>query len=489
MVHKEDLRRELLRSVPAMFRVRLKKAIEIAEKYYTQELRLSGESLLHHLLRSAKYYADLRIDFNGVIATLLHHPLPEHAYQDQVVFTEDVRRLLKNIDIVFAHARKESVDTKVIYKYILSFQDDIRIALVKLSEKFDNARTIDLLPMEKRVDVARRLLQIYAPLAEYLNLSEAHREFQLHGFRVYHPEEYESVALYVHDQQKMLISKIGEIRKAFEDVVEIVDVDAQIWGRVKSYYSIWRKQFKRSKEGKSSEIKSFNDLLAFTVMVDSVAQCYIVASALREYADSNSIFEDYIHTPKPNGFQELQVIGKFPELPGMNIEIQILTKEMYWQNTYGPASHFGYKLANTRLPKQTTEYKWLELVHQEIERVNKKELLAEASELKLQLFQDRIYVFTPKHRIIELTHGATAIDFAYQVHTKIGHSSEFAIINGKSQPLSTQLNSGDVVEIVTDSKKKYPTEEWLEFSKSKSTRAKIKLGLRKKVLENNANVS
>lgn len=483
MVHKENLQAELLHSVPAKYRPKLRKAIAVAVRNYSQVLRLSGEPLLDHVLRSAKYYAELHIDFNGIVATLLHHALPEDEYKNDEIFNDDVLGLLKNVETVFSNARKESVDTRVIYKYILSFQDDIRIALIKLSEKFDNAKTIDLLPTEKRKDVARRLLKIYTPLAEYMNLIEAKKTFELNGFRVLYPNAYQEVAQFVHDKQGQLFSKIEEIRGVIESIASIVNVEGQVWGRMKSYYGIWKKQFKHSKEGKSSEIDSFNDLLAFTVMVESIDQCYSVAYAIKDYAMvEDRYFEDYIRNPKPNGFSEIQVVAQFPELAGTNVEIQILTKEMYWQNTYGPASHFAYKLSERRFAKQSSEFQWVEIVHREIEQSNATMELPLSKPLQLHLFQDKIFAFTPKHRVIVLGKGATAIDFAYQVHTSIGHSANFAKVNGVIVPLSTELDSGDLVEIVTDSRKKYPTESWLQFAKSKSTQTKIKYGLRKKLI-------
>ncbi len=484
MVHKEDLKSELLKSVPARYRTQLRKAIAVAEKNYSTVIRFSGEPLLSHVLRAARYYADLRIDFNGIVATLLHHRLPEKEYENKDVFNDDVLHLLKNVELVFSNAKKESVDTQVIYKYILSFEDDIRVALIKLSEKFDNAKTIDLLPGEKKREVARRLLMIYTPLAEYMSLQEPKNVFELNGFRVLYPEAYEEVASFVHKKQDSLFSKIEEVKKLITEIAAIVNVDGQVWGRVKSYYSIWKKQTKHGREGKSSDITSFNDLMAFTVMVDSVDQCYSVAFALKDYADvDEAYFEDYIQNPKPNGFSEIQLICKFPELTDVNVEIQILTKEMYWHNTYGPASHFAYKLAGKRFAKQSSEYEWIEVLHKEIDQTAKSEALLVSNPLKLHLFQDRIFVFTPKHRIVELRKGSTALDFAYQVHTGIGHSANFAKVDGVTVPLSTKLDNGNVVEIVTDSKKKYPTETWLDIVISKSAHAKIKQALRKKIVE------
>ncbi len=481
MVRREDNKALLLAAVPKKHRDSLQKAIEIAERNYGSVIRLSGESLLEHVLRSARYYAELRIDFNGVIATLLHHTLPKQEYENKEIFNDDILQLLHNVELVFSHAKKESVDTQVIYKYILSFRDDIRIALIKLSEKFDNAKTIDLLPEEKRKDVARRLLHIYAPLAEYMNLSDARREFELNGFRVYYPKEYEQTALYVHKRQADIFEKIEKVKLLLGEIGALVNVDAQIWGRAKSYYSIWRKLYKHDKEGKPATIDALNDLLAFTILVDSVDQCYAVAYALKDYAEvSDDSFEDYIQNPKPNGFSEIQMICEFPELLAINIEVQILTNEMYWHNTYGPAAHLAYKLEGKRFAKQNSEFQWVETVHKAIEKSRQSLSLPISKPLQLHLFQDRIFAFTPKHRIVELPVGATVIDFAYQVHTSIGDRAVFADVNGKKVQLDEVLKNGDIVEIITDNKKLYPTEEWLESAKTKNAQARIKLGLRKK---------
>ncbi len=485
MVHIEDLRHELLVAVPEKYQARLVRAIEIAAQHYSGVIRLSGEPLLNHVLRSAKYYADLRIDYSGIIATLLHHKLPPEVYAENDIFTEDVLYLLKNLDIVFSKARGESVDTQVIYKYILSFDDDLRVALIKLSEKFDNAKTIDFLPTEKKLDVARRLLSIYSPLAEYMNLSDAKNRFDADGFRVYHPKEFDLVSTYIHENQRDIFENIKDLQHLIEEVLEIVRVRGAVWGRVKSYYSIWRKMAKYAGEGKPSDIGRFRDLIAFTIMVDSAEQCYAVAYALQQYADAKTVvFEDYILHPKPNGFSEIQLNCAFPELPHRVIEIQIMTRDMYWHNTYGPASHIAYKLAGTRLSKATTEYQWVEKLHQEIAQLQKTENLEESRPLKMHLFTDKIFTFTPKNRIIELPVGSTALDFAYQVHTKIGDAAIFAKINGgKNVSLGTVLSNGDVVEIITDSKKQFPSDEALQLVTTHSAIEKVRRGLRKKLLQ------
>jgi len=490
MIAQENHKKLLLAAVPAEYRARLRKAIALAEQYYTTTVRWSGEPLLNHVLRSARHYADLRIDFNGIVAAVLHHKLPDHVYSDKTIFDDDVLGLLKNVETVFAQAKSEGSDTKIIHKFILSFKDDIRITLIKLSEKYDNARTIDLLPEEKKLRVARRLLDIYAPLAEFMNLVEAKREFQLHGFRVLHPEEYDQIAGWAYKAQHDIHEQIEAVRYLLDSITQIVNIKGQIWGRVKSYYSIWRKLNKHDREGKSVAIESLNDLLAFTIMVESVDQCYAVAYALKDYGNvSDSEFEDYIRSPKPNGFSEIQLVCHFPEFADIKIEVQVMTREMYWHNTYGPASHIEYKLEERRYAKKSSEYEWVEMVHQEIEKSKKYNQLIESRPMRLNLFTTRVYTFTPKHRIIELPKGATAIDFAYQIHTSVGNGAQFARINGETANLSTTLNNGDIVEILTDPKKKAPTENWLAFAKSKQAQTLIRTGLRKKTRRENDSVS
>lgn len=331
------------------------------------------------------------------------------------------------------------------------------------------------------MDVARRLLSIYSPLAEYMNLSDAKNEFDLDGFRVAEVEAYNEIATFVHDRQSDIFEKIEEVKKLIQDILEIVDIDGQVWGRVKSYYSIWRKLKKYSSEGRVANMNVFNDLIAFTIMVDTPEQCYSVAYALKDYANvPDQYFEDYIKNPKPNGFSEIQLICTFPELVSINVEIQILTREMYWHNTYGPASHIAYKLAGKRFAKSNTEYQWIEMIHNEIAKRQSDEDFPVSFPMQLHLFQDKVFTFTPKHKVIELPLGATALDFAYQLHTMIGNQSVFAKVNGETQSLSTVLKNGDVVEIITDPKKIHPTESWLGIVKTKNALSRIKHGLKKK---------
>jgi len=482
MVVPENHKKLLLNAVPRKYRARLQQAIDLAELHYAGTTRWSGEPLLSHVLRSARYYAELNVDFNGVIATLLHHRLPQKAYENNEVFDDDVRLLLQNVEEVFSQAKKEESDTRTLLKYILSFRDDIRIVLIKLSEKFDNARTIDLLPEEKRLRVSRRLLEIYTPLAEFMNLEEAKREFSLHGFRVLHPEEYSEIAEWVNQKQRDIDQKRQIIIEVLKEILSVVSIEGSVWGRVKSFYSIWKKQFKHAREGKNAALDRFNDLIAYTIMVETVDQCYAVAYALKDYAQvADEDFEDYIKNPKPNGFSEIQLVCHFPEQVNINVEVQILTREMYWHNTYGPASHIAYKLAGKRHANVSTEFQWVELVHRELENHKKNADLPISRPMRLSLFSESVFVFTPGNKVIELPQGATAIDFAFAVHSGIGNSASFARINGRQELLSKVLNTGDVIEIITDPKKVYPSESLLAVAKTKSAQSKIRSGLRRKM--------
>lgn len=482
MVRQENHEKLLLEAVPKEHRKLIERAIEVAKENYSSTTRLSGEPLLNHLLRSARYYAELKIDINGIVATLLHHKIPEEQFKKyKDVFSEDVITLLRQIETTFSFAKRENIDNKIIHKYILSFNDDVRIAIIKLTEKYDNAKTIDLLTYEKQMNVAQRLLSIYTPLAEYLNLMNAKNEFELHGFRVVYPEEYARISTYLYDKQEDLNQGIVKLVEIITTIVGIVNVNAQIWGRKKTFYSIWRKLTKYGKENKSADISSMNDLLAFKVVVDSIEQCYAVAYAIKDYVDDDKfIWEDYILNPKLNGFKQIQVVCRFPEFDGVRVEIQILTSEMYWFNEYGPASHVAYKLSGKRFPKSSTEFQWIEEVHKEMEKNKNSEIMQLSNPLKLGLFSNSIFTFTPGNKIIELTKESTGIDFAYQIHSQIGDMATFVKVNGVVKPLSIKLNNGDVVEVITDSKKLYPTEGWLEFAQTGNAIAFIKAGLRRK---------
>jgi GTP pyrophosphokinase len=476
--HHESLIAALVQSVPPAFHKRIQKAVFYAQTYYAKEPRMSGEDLFSHTLRSAIEYSQLRIDVNGVIATLLHHRLPAAVYDDAEVFSEDVVFLLDTLEEVFSKVKEEGSDTVTLSKYILSFADDMRIALIKLSEKVDSARTIGSLDVSKREKAALRLLSIYAPLAEYLNLTDAKVTFENEGFRVLHPVEQAQIVDFVKAQSDDIESLKNKIGATLSEITEIVSVTASVWGRIKSPYSIWKKQQKYIKEGKENSLTSLNDILAFTLMVDSVDQCYAVAYALMSYAEVlDKQFEDYIQQPKPNGFKQIQLVCTLPDFSGQKIEVQILTKEMYWHNTYGPASHFAYKMSGARFAKSTSEYEWIERVHDVVKDSQASMTIPESMPIRANLFKESIYVFSPKHRIVELPIGGTAIDFAYHIHTEVGNKAVRAAVNDKIVTLDTVLQSGDVVSVITDKSKQFPSVEWSKFAVTKNAQVHIKRGL------------
>ncbi len=483
-----DTIKKILELVPDRFEELVKKAITLAQTNHQGQIRYSGEEVFTHLLDVALKVAEVKLDTNSIIAALLHQSLSD-TYNDSQeqgsnreyilkTFGEDVINLVENLEKINEATKTfNTVNHQTITKYLLSTSDDIRPALIKVCDALDNVQTITFVPKERMEDFCLKVFNIYAPIAEYLNVRPIQKELEEIAFKAYRPEEYERIS------RLLSRNKINdELKERYIEqlqlITDILGYKPKIFGRVKSIFSTYKKLKKYQDEGKGTHLSDVKDLLAFSILTQKEEDCFKIAQAIKQLTIENEKeFDDYITHPKPNGYSAIQITTQIPEISDLEIEIIILTHEMYYTNTYGPASHIAYKASMSRFSKATNEFEWVEQIHSAIdEHINLRET-ERSIPITGSIFKNQIFALTPKGMIVELQKGDTVLDFAYKIHTEIGNMAVSAKVNGVSARLSKKLESGDTVEIVTDPKKKKPSEKFLEYAHSISTIKKIERAL------------
>lgn len=482
----------LKKKVGVEFSELIDKAVELAKKYYGNRKMNNGNSYLEHALEVAKILADWDLDANSIVVAIIHHAIrfavEDGIAKDEIIndikklFDEDILMLIEMLEKIF-YSVNYKTEADAVTKYILKGATDLRVIFIRLADKIANARTVEFLSKEEQERFADKLIKIYSPLAEYLNLPNVKAEFDEVGFSIKHPNEYQEIKNYLEKNNLENIKLLEDIKEYLEMIAleTVPNSSPLVFGRIKSPYSIFRKMQKYSEEGRRPYITEFKDILAFTIIVETVENCYQIASSIINISGWGDCgFKDYISDPKPNGFKEIQVIAKFPEISEVIIEIQILTLEMYQYNTYGPASHFAYKLQSKRFANASTDYAWVERVKNSIEESLKKkkdELKKSPSyPMKSELFTEQTFVWTPKEELIDLPTGSTVLDFAFRIHTDIAFRAESAIVNGKRVPLNYVVQNGDKVEIIQHrniSKRSNAKKDWLDWVKTSKARDKI----------------
>ncbi|WP_448204254.1 RelA/SpoT family protein [Azospirillum sp. sgz302134] len=453
----------------------LNRAYVFSMKAHGSQTRASGDPYFLHPLEVAGILTQLKLDA-GTIATALLHDTVE----DTVATMEDIEKLFgkeiaRLVDGVTKLSRLElhseqAKQAENFRKLVLAMSEDIRVLLVKLADRLHNMRTLfHLKNPDKRKRIARETIEIYAPLAERIGMHQVKDELEDLAFAELNPDARDSILAQLarlrsegENRVQRIIDELRE-RLAEEGLPKV-----GISGREKTAYSIWRKL-----QRKNVSFEQLSDIMAFRVMVDSVAECYQALGIIHaHYPVVPGRFKDYISTPKPNGYRSLHtgVIG-----PERNrIEVQIRTRDMHEICELGVAAHWAYKQGEQRT-QQGREYRWLRELLDILEHAQKPEEFLEHT--KLELFQDQVFCFTPKGDLIALPRGATPVDFAYAVHSEVGDHCVGAKINGRMLPLRTQLQNGDQVDIIT-SKAQTPVPGWERFVVTGKARARIRKFLR-----------
>ena len=466
-------KKEVTRKVDSKLIMR---AYNFANEKHNGQTRKSGEPYIIHPINVAYILAEIGLDEPTICAGLLHDIVEDTpvTYEDLVEeFGEEIANMVQGVtklsSIQFASVEETQVENY--RRMFLAMGKDIRVILIKLADRLHNMRTLKYLKRERQIANAKETLELYAPLANRLGLYSIKAELEDAGFKFLHPDEYHELVEGINkkkDERLMFIQKImDDIRVQLKKN----KVDAEVTGRAKHLYSIYRKM-KRD----NSTLDQIYDLFALRIIVNSVKDCYSALGVVHEmYSPMPGRFKDYIAVPKPNMYQSIHttLLGE----KGTPFEVQIRTWDMHKIAEYGIAAHWAYKEANflgkgkKNVVVTEDRLAWLRESLEWQQEMQDPEQFME--NLKTELFEDEVYVFTPKGAIKVLPKGATPIDFAYMIHAEIGNHMVGCKINSKMMPILTELKSGDIIEIITSDNSKGPSLDWLKFVKSTAARNKI----------------
>lgn len=462
----------------------IKKAYDLAESAHDGQKRKSGEAYIIHPLNVAKILTDLHIDDVTISAALLHDVVEDTTYTNEDIkemFGAEVAMLVSGVTKLsrIEFKSKEEVQQENYRKMFLAMADDIRVIIIKLADRLHNMRTLKYMPPEKQQRIAKETIDIYAPLANRLGISNIKWELEDLCLRYLDTDMYyelvESVDKKRRERQAFIDESIAQIWRKIADT----GIASEISGRPKHFYSIYKKMRRDKKD-----ISEIYDLSAIRVLVPTVKDCYGVLGVIHAmWKPIPGRFKDYIAMPKSNGYQSLHttVMTK-----GSPLEIQIRTFKMHQVSEYGIAAHWKYKESgkNSEAASETDQkMSWLrQLINLQKEFLDPKEYF---EALKVDIFSGDVFVFTPKGDAIDLPKGSTPIDFAYRIHTEIGHRCVGAKVNGKIVPLDYKLKHGDIVSIVTNKNTQGPSRDWLNIVASSETRSKIRSWFKKEKREDN----
>jgi GTP diphosphokinase / guanosine-3',5'-bis(diphosphate) 3'-diphosphatase len=446
------------------------------QKHGTQK-RASGDPYFSHPIEVAGLMTELKLDLETIVTALLHDTVEDTlATIDEVesYFGPEIARL---VDGVTKLSKIETLTeseraAENLRKFFLAMSEDLRVLLVKLADRLHNMRTLHFIKSEdKRRRIARETMDIYAPLAERVGMYEYMREMQLLAFEQLEPEAYATITGRLAQIRSQEGSQVGAIAFAIKQALAEAGLKVEVWGREKHPYSIWKKMAERH-----VTFEQITDIMAFRVLTDSEEDCYKALGVLHTtWQMIPGRFKDYISTPKSNGYRSLHTALIYEN--SMRVEVQVRTSEMHRTNEFGLAAHWAYKQGGAR---PDGEVGWLRDLIEIVDASHDAEELLEHT--KLAIYQDRIFAFTPKGSLHQLPKGATPVDFAYAVHTDLGNAAVGAKINGRHIPLRTQLNNGDVVEIIK-SRNAQPQLSWLGFVVTGKARAAIRRAVRAKELQ------
>jgi len=456
----------------------VEKAYEFARKAHEGQHRLSGEEFIEHPLAVAKILAEMEGDAVTLAAALLHDTVEDTDVSLQDIEKEFGPEVAKLVDGVTKLARiefKSPVEEQVsnLRKMFLAMAEDWRVVVIRLADRLHNLRTLYALSPEKQKATAEETLEIYAPLAHRLGIWRFKWELEDLAFKYLHPEEYRSLAHSIAKHRSHREAEAAMVMAALKERLIRAGIPAEVQSRAKNLYSIYRKM---QRQGKA--LSEIYDLIAARVIVNTVTDCYEVLGICHTlWKPVPGRFKDYIAMPKPNGYQSLHttVVGPL----GEPFEIQIRTREMDRTAEYGSAAHWRYKEGTRGDESFEEKMAWLrQLLDWQREMTDAREFM---EALKLDIFNDEVFVFTPKGDVIDLPVGSTPLDFAYRIHTDIGNHCVGAKANGKMVPLDYKLQNGDIVEIIVNRQSGRPSMDWLDIVKTPSARSKIRQFFKKEL--------
>lgn len=458
------------------------KAYNLAEEAHKDQRRVSGEPYILHPLAVAQILADMKIDTTTITASLLHDVVEDTSYTLEDIkkmFGKEVAFLVDGVTKLsrLNYRTKEDQQLNSMRKMFLAMAKDVRVVVIKLADRLHNMRTLRYMRSDKQKRIAQETLEIFAPLAHRLGIFNIKWELEDLSFRYLEPDKYYDLVDQMKQKRHIREEIVNEAIDVLKKALDEAHIHCEINGRPKHFYSIYKKMKKDNRD-----LSQVYDLFAIRVIVDDVKDCYGVLGIVHSlWKPLPYRFKDYIAMPKPNNYQSLHttVIGT----RGQPVEIQIRTWEMHRIAEYGVAAHWRYKEGNQTANKDAFDEKmgWLRNLLEWQDTSNPKEFV---NALKLDAFSDEVFVFSPRGDVIDLPQGSIPIDFAYRIHTDVGHRCVGAKINGKIVPLDYKLKNGDIVEIIT-SKVGKPSLDWLNIVGSSESRSKIRSWFKKENREEN----
>src|ERR671939_242733 len=457
-------------------RERVRQAFVFACEHHADQRRKSGEDFITHPVGVAKICAGLRLDTETLCAALLHDTVEDtSASLDEVRerFGESICKLVDGVTKLtgITFTSRDGAQGENYRKMMVAMATDIRVILIKLADRLHNMRTIGAMSKQKQIEKAKETLEIYAPIAHRLGIHAMKWELEDLAFAALHPRKYQEIKGLVNQQREEREHYVDKAGMYLSKELEELGIHAEISGRAKHFYSIYSKMTKKGRE-----FNEIYDLTAMRVIVDSVKDCYGAVGVIHSlWKPLPGRFKDFIAMPKFNMYQSLHTTVIGPE--GLPLEIQIRTREMHDMAEFGVAAHWIYKegpgaRGKPAPPEGESKLKWLRsMIDWQQELQDPKEFM---ENLKVDLFDEEVFVFTPKGEVKSLAAGATPLDFAYEIHTELGHRCVGAKVNGKIVPLNYQLKSGDIVEVLTSKRERGPSRDWLAVVKTTRARNKIK---------------
>jgi GTP diphosphokinase / guanosine-3',5'-bis(diphosphate) 3'-diphosphatase len=460
---------ETILAVATIDREAVARAFEFAWDRHADQMRRSGDEFITHPVGVAQICAGMRLDTETLCAALLHDTVEDtSASLDDVraEFGEEIAQLVDGVTKLtgITFESRDERQAENYRKMMVAMATDVRVILIKLADRLHNMRTLGALPKQKQLAKSRETLEIYAPLAHRLGIHAIKWELEDLAFATLHPRKYAEIKQLVAQQRNERETYVEDAGRFLSEELKEVGIEAEISGRAKHFYSIYTKMTKKGRE-----FNEIFDLTAMRVIVGSVKDCYGAIGVIHSlWKPLPGRFKDWVAMPKANMYQALHTTVIGPE--GKPLEIQIRTEEMHKLAEYGIATHVAYKEGGTADP-QREKMTWL---RQLVEAEGEQDPAEFLESLKVDLFEDEVFVFTPKGEVKNLSAGSTPLDFAYAVHTDVGHRCVGAKINGSIVPLHYQLRSGDIVEVLTAKQKRGPSRDWLKLVRTSRARNKIR---------------
>lgn len=458
---------------------RISDALEFAELAHQDQQRKSGEPYLTHVLGTAVKLIDLGMDTDTIVAGLLHDVPEDTTYtlaDVEKLFGPTVAKLVSGVTKLGA-LKYRGMERYVenLRRMFVAMSEDVRVMIIKFADRLHNLSTLDALPKDKQLRIARESMEIYAPLAHRLGMGEVKGQIEDLAFPYVYPKEYAWVRDQVGERYEQLDKVVEEMKAAAMNALQGAKVTiVAMHGRRKHLYSLYEKLIRPEY---NRDLSKIYDLVALRIVVSNVADCYAALGALHQlWRPLPNRFKDYIAQPKPNGYQSIHTTVFGPH--GQPVELQVRDYAMHQLAEYGVAAHWHYTEQGKPLAPAAVQEKvaWVKQLSEWRQEVGNDEAFLEA--LKIDALQKRIFCFTPTGDVIDLPEHATPIDFAYHVHSDLGTKCVGAKVNDKLVSLDTELRSGDVIEILTDKNRKVPNRDWLDMAKTQTARGHIRKALR-----------